>query len=172
MSDELKIDALRATIKDKLPFCSGWCSLAPNDYMLFYKKGDYTRSASSILFFDAIFDSELAQFSHVDLSRPTGDELRDLSAACDPATFGVHNEDRLDESYRKAGKLDYSDFATRFHPMDSGLIDIIHSELVGGGKAIRAELYKLNVYGLFHTCCITFSDRFYRLFHGRGRGIL
>jgi hypothetical protein len=167
MSDELKLDAVRASIKDKLPFCSGWCSLPPDDYILFYKKGDNTRSAfSKLLSFSAIFDSELTQFSHVDLSRPTGDELRDLSAACDPATFGVHNEDRFDESYRKAGKLDYSDFATRFHPMDSGLINIIHSELVGSSKAIRAELYKLNVYGLFHTCLITFFDRFYRLFHG------
>jgi hypothetical protein len=109
------------------------------------------------------------KFSRIDLSKPTEDQLRDLSAACDPATFGVHSEDRLDESYRKAGKLDYSDFATRFNPEDSGLINIIRSELVGNRnstKAVRAELYKLNVYGLCHTCRIAFMSVFYWSSHG------
>jgi hypothetical protein len=37
-----------------------------------------------------------------------------LSDACQPATFGVNKEDVLDESYRKAGKMDVTDFATNF----------------------------------------------------------
>jgi hypothetical protein len=37
--------------------------------------------------------------------------LEPLVASCQPATFGRNNEDILDESYRKAGKLDRSQFS-------------------------------------------------------------
>jgi hypothetical protein len=55
-----------------------------------------------------------------------------------------------DESYRKAGKLDVSDFATGFSIERSGLVDVIRSELFEGpdsGMEVEAKLYKLNVYG-------------------------
>lgn len=44
--------------------------------------------------------------SRIDLSNATVEELEDLSQACDPATFGLNQNDVLDESYRKAWKLD------------------------------------------------------------------
>ena len=77
-------------------------------------------------------------------------ELEHLPKACQPATFGVNREDVLDESYRKAGKIDAMDFATKFVLEDSSLIHVVRSELLEGhdtNKAIKAELYKLNVYG-------------------------
>jgi len=80
----------------------------------------------------------------------SSDELQKLVAACQPATFGLNKEDILDESYRKAGKLDRSDFATNIDITGSGLLDSIHGALFGWEKErreIRAELYKLNVYG-------------------------
>lgn len=55
----------------------------------------------------------------------------------------------MDESYRKAGKLDVTHFSSTFNLADSGLIDIVRSELLEGEndrKTVRAELYKLNVY--------------------------
>ena len=75
---------------------------------------------------------------------------------CDPATFGVGGRDVLDEEYRKAVKLDTSDFSTNFHPHDCGILDSIQQILlpstIKGGQGIgigpqgvRAELYKLNV---------------------------
>ena len=75
---------------------------------------------------------------------------------CDPATFGVGGRDVLDETYRKAAKLNASDFSTNFHPHDCGILDSIQQILlpstVKGGQGIaigpqgvRAELYKLNV---------------------------
>ena len=75
---------------------------------------------------------------------------------CNPATFGVGGRDILDETYRKAAKLDASDFSTNFHPHDCGILDPIQQILlpstVKGGQGIaigpqgvRAELYKLNV---------------------------
>ena len=56
----------------------------------------------------------------------------------------------MDESYRKAGKLDNTSFATFFDPVRLGLIETIRSHLLEGHdekKSIDVELYKLNVYG-------------------------
>ena len=79
------------------------------------------------------------------------DEIEQLSAACDPATFGRGGEDVYDESYRKAVKMDASNFAVQFDPVRTGLIKIIEEQLLsssqGSGMSISAEIYKLNVYG-------------------------
>jgi hypothetical protein len=90
-----------------------------------------------------------------------------LSQACDPATFGIDKKDVLDESYRKAGKIDAAKFATKFNIERTGLVELIRSELLegeGARKGINVELYKLNVYGELST----FHAHFYchsRLFH-------
>lgn len=79
-----------------------------------------------------------------------------LLRSCEPATFGVGGRDILDEKYRKAMKLDASDFSTNFHPHDCGILDSVQQILlpstIGGGQGVgigpqgvRAELYKLNV---------------------------
>lgn len=88
--------------------------------------------------------------SLVDFSQEDEQQIRDLTEACSPASFGRNKEDVLDESYRKAGKLDDSFFATNFSPESSGIIDLVRSELISGSdgnKSIRCEMYKLNVYG-------------------------
>ena len=88
-----------------------------------------------------------------DISRET---FNLLLQRCNPATFGFGGHDILDETYRKAAKLDPSDFSTNFHPHDYGILDSIQQILlpstikggqgVGiGPQGIRAELYKLNV---------------------------
>ena len=63
----------------------------------------------------------------------------------------------LDESYRKASKLDDTQFPTNFSPYDYGIVDTISQILfpsvakmtpgeVGFElRGVRAELYKLNV---------------------------
>ena len=88
-------------------------------------------------------------------------EFNSLLHHCDPATFGVGGRDVLDEEYRKATKLDASDFSTNFHPHDCGILDSIQQVLlpstIQGGQGIgigpqgvRAELYKLNVCSSMH----------------------
>lgn len=76
---------------------------------------------------------------------------------CQPATFGADGRDVLDETYRKAGKLDSGIFCTDFHPHDCGIVDAVQQILLpstvparqlglgSGSYGIRAELYKLNV---------------------------
>ena len=89
--------------------------------------------------------------------------LRDLLASCEQATFGKNGEDVLDESYRKAMKLDPEAFPTDFHPSDYGILEAIRQVLlpsmVVGGEGVgigrqgfRAELYKLNVSPWSRSC--------------------
>ena len=58
--------------------------------------------------------------------------------------------------------MDTLDFATKFAVADSSLMDVVRSELLEGHeskKAIKAELYKLNVYGeACHTCVTCLSE--------------
>jgi hypothetical protein len=58
--------------------------------------------------------------------------------------------DILDESYRKARKLDVANFAITFELHKSGIMDVISAALLQGhdsNRPVEAELYKLNVYG-------------------------
>jgi hypothetical protein len=83
--------------------------------------------------------------------------LEQLLKACTPATFGSGGKDVLDETYRKAGKLDRANFSVDFHPNDYGILDAIAQTLLPStyplGKkegreehwGVKAELYKLNV---------------------------
>ena len=78
---------------------------------------------------------------------------------CAPATFGVGGEEVLDETYRKAVKLDARQFPTSFNPYDVGIVDAISQVLlpgiaepfadgkvaVGDNSGVVAELYTLNV---------------------------
>ena len=84
------------------------------------------------------------------------ERLQALLHKCDPATFGLGGQDVLDEQYRKASKLDTSQFSSNFHPHDCGILDSVQQVLlpstVNGGltssvapQLFKAELYKLNV---------------------------
>lgn len=85
---------------------------------------------------------------YLDLLSATEEELEDLSNACDPATFGVNQENVLDETYRKSGKLDLNNFALNLSPEQLGFSDIIRKALLTPNKNdIIFERYKINVYG-------------------------
>jgi hypothetical protein len=73
-----------------------------------------------------------------------------LLGDCKPATFGRGNEDVMDETYRKAGKMDATEFCTNFNYADHGILDTVVQALVPNvsgneNNGLRAELYKLNV---------------------------
>jgi len=95
--------------------------------------------------------------SFIKLGSITEIQARDLSRACSPATFGLNHQDVLDESYRKAGKLDVGKFSWLFSPASRSDFTV---QLVSGlfpsdslRKGIRFELYKLNVYGKTSLSC-------------------
>ncbi|KAE8442380.1 hypothetical protein EG329_003396 [Mollisiaceae sp. DMI_Dod_QoI] len=83
--------------------------------------------------------------------------FEELLKACAPATFGRNNKDVLDESYRKAGKLDRHQFSVDFHPHDYAIVDAISQILLpqidvgflkerSEHRGVLAELYKVNIY--------------------------
>jgi hypothetical protein len=65
----------------------------------------------------------------------------------------MDQENVLDETYRKAGKMDSGCFAPRQDPVHSNLLwENIRTNLLEGTqskKNIKTELYKLNVYGMY-----------------------
>jgi hypothetical protein len=63
-------------------------------------------------------------------SGPSWQDFTLLLMACQPASFGHAGEAVLDEEYRKAGKLDRSQFATTFCPYEAGIIDVVTQLLV------------------------------------------
>ncbi|KAA1470643.1 hypothetical protein DENSPDRAFT_929004 [Dentipellis sp. KUC8613] len=128
-ADEKSLKPLRDSIVHKPPFISGVFGLRPDVFTLFYRAGE--------------------QAHVIDLANATSSQLDTLSSSCTPAPFGLKNETVLDETYRKAGKMDCSDFATPLVPERTCLVDTICDELLEGKEAkklIEFELYKLNVY--------------------------
>ncbi|KAF9474000.1 hypothetical protein BDN70DRAFT_885327 [Pholiota conissans] len=108
-----------------MPYCSGTIELSAP--LLFYRSENSSKC--------------------IDFSNPTQEQLQDLADACAPASFGRNQENVLDESYRKAGAMDTSNFAVQFSPWDSGILKVAVDTLFKGSIAnVKAELYKLNVY--------------------------
>ncbi|KAF8139278.1 hypothetical protein K438DRAFT_1785805 [Mycena galopus ATCC 62051] len=64
----------------------------------------------------------------------TEDELAELTAACQKATFGVGGADVFDKSYRKARKMDLGPPTY-----------LMQGQTIEGNKSLKAEMYKLNV---------------------------
>lgn len=56
--------------------------------------------------------------------------MKELLHACRPATFGLKGKDVYDESYRKAPKLDESQFSTNFSPDLHGIIRVVEQMLL------------------------------------------
>ena len=86
----------------------------------------------------------------MDFSDTTEAELKKLADACQPASFGRNDQNVFDPSYRKALKLDEKHFSPKIDLIESGIVNNVKNALLEGDNAskfIRAELYKLNVYG-------------------------
>ncbi|KAJ7123259.1 hypothetical protein C8R43DRAFT_43540 [Mycena crocata] len=131
IDDHLKI--LRQSLKVQVPYTGGIHTVKGEDLVLFY-------------------EGENAVNRRVDFSNATAEDLENLAQACQRATFGVSQEAVLDETYRKAGKLELGKFAACLDVVASGILDAITPDLlqgqsVDGEKTIRAKMYKLNVYG-------------------------
>ncbi|KAI1782134.1 hypothetical protein LXA43DRAFT_977716 [Ganoderma leucocontextum] len=115
--EENPVQRLRSTLMENLPYCSGTLDISSRDLVLYYGKGAQTR--------------------RIDLSNATTDELDALEKACEPAPFG-RNDQTVD------------DFMLGFDAERAGLTEVVRSFLFHGTeeeKFVRAELYKLNVYG-------------------------
>ncbi len=83
--------------------------------------------------------------------------LDDLEKACDPVASGLDQGDVSDIS-RKAGKLDREHFSLDLDIESVGLLEAVRTGLLSPNQAkkpIRAELYKLGIYGTNRALCLT-----------------
>ncbi|KAI9458456.1 CHAT domain-containing protein [Boletus coccyginus] len=118
---------------------------------------DHTRAAfalnKTMKFVDDVpFDQQILYIHlgayRIDFSSAGTDDLEALYRACKPAEFGRNGENVLDDSYRKAGKMDLTSFATLFDPRSLRIHEQATNVLLTQGFAtMDMELYKLNVYG-------------------------
>ncbi|KAI1787706.1 hypothetical protein LXA43DRAFT_950863 [Ganoderma leucocontextum] len=118
------------SILTEMPYCSGTLDVKPSDLALYYGKGDQAR--------------------HIDLSKATTVDLDKLTEACEPAPFGRNDETVFDESYRRAREMEPDEFKLAFDVERTGLMEVVRSYLLHGSEEdrfVKAELYKLNVYG-------------------------
>lgn len=140
-----------------LPYCSGTVPLDTTASKLFFQ-GDQQVGYD---IFDSVFAKIIVDksFSVVDFANVSETQLSALAEACQPASFGRNREDVIDESYRKAGKMDANNFATLFSPTSPDILDVVRGMLLQGEnseKDIKVELYKLNVYGT-GSCRLSYS---------------
>lgn len=85
-----------------------------------------------------------------ELGSTTDEDIQALIDACEPATFGRGPEAVLDETYRKAWRINAGKFAWLFNPDSGTFIAQLARSLCPWDTwdlGIRAELSKLNVYG-------------------------
>ena len=152
-----------AWLAQKAPFCCG-------EYVPLSNSEDLVNRSEKLTCDD---EEDVAEPVALRYDLPGGKTVRKLTLLSDndesgiegllkhytPATSGQGGEEVLDESYRKAVKLDSELFSTNFNPCDVGIIDAIAQSLLPGiaktfayGKSVFedhlgvvAELYKLNV---------------------------
>jgi hypothetical protein len=79
-------------------------------------------------------------------------ELEQLLKACTPATFGSGGKDILDETYRKARKLDRGNFSVDFHPHDYGILDAIAQTLLPSTYPMNNKEGREEHWGLRLSC--------------------
>jgi hypothetical protein len=151
---------LSKALDDEKPFyCEGSWTFPPEDLKLFYT----AREGKQIRFvphFPHISPRGLLQELNILTAYTTRsllfgsdaslNEIQNLVDACEPAPFGLGRKDVLDDTYRKAGKLDTLNFATNLNVASSGLLESVRKGLLGWEdeeRPIKAQLYTLNVYG-------------------------
>ena len=150
MATDTQLKALSQALSfDRPPFCSGTISPPREGFHLYYGGSDPKCAISRFL----RPHHKFTPLRFINFASAGSKELDQLTAACEPATFGHGNKDVYDEKYRKAGKMDASKFCALFDPVSTGLIRTIESLLVPTQAEkemlIKAEIYKLNVYGEF-----------------------
>ncbi len=59
---------------------------------------------------------------YIDFANTTFSQLEQLVQACEPVSFGLNDKDVLDETYRKAGKMDSEHFSMPLVPECTDLI--------------------------------------------------
>ena len=113
--------------------CGGYIGI--HKYWDITRYGDFTSTRKPVtslainIRWDAL-DSNVLRKITFPVSNSKEEVLEELVKDCKPATFGLDGKDVLDETIRKAGKLEASEFSTSFNPYDFGIVDAIAQALL------------------------------------------
>ncbi|PIL33341.1 hypothetical protein GSI_04792 [Ganoderma sinense ZZ0214-1] len=127
------VKRLRTVLLSDPPYCSGVLEVSPSNFELYYGRKDAR--------FVDLLEASTSNDPHA---------LEELAQSCERAIFGRGDEAVLDQTYRKAGKMDSSHFKTGLDLANTGLLDAVRLSLLPDAvetRTVRAELYRLNVYG-------------------------
>ena len=157
-------ELIEAVSAQKVPFFCGGEVQISDDKDNLWSRSRHSLEANGKFISDPVVLRWGAEGNTLKMTLPLADvydgvTVQDLLWECEEATFGIGGEEVLDESYRKAAKLDAHEFSTNFNPYDVGIVDAISQILLPGiakpfadGKAafgdnsgVAAELYTLNV---------------------------
>ncbi|MCJ1249499.1 hypothetical protein MMC30_006723 [Trapelia coarctata] len=164
--EECSLNELRVAIgHQRATFCCGGSipvvSGQGNHFRQLNPEGEPCASPSVVLRWDVPNDTTIRKVTFPPDSRPGATSaIDDLIRDSTPATFGRQGVDILDESYRKAAKLDNTQFSTNFSPYEFGIVNSVAQVLLPEiaepftdgetsfveNLGVIAELYKLNVY--------------------------
>ena len=141
------LSSLASTVVDKAPYF-GSLPLPAEAFKIYFDNKNGEAQYVEVLVPMTITDIER---SAINTANASNEQLNILVEACSVAPFGRGAEAVVDDTYRKAGKLDLPHFAIPFEPETTALVAGI-KECVLEGQAskrpVRFELYKLNVYGM------------------------
>jgi hypothetical protein len=151
------VQALIQCLSNATYACGGTVKIARLKGTPLPKSEDATSATSAdaiTIRWDSATSIEKLTFPMTDRKAGEIDPVSKLVAGTQPASFGFQGKDVIDESYRKASKMDTSAFSTNFCPYELGIIDVIGQTLLPKSprscQGIRAELYKLNVSPKLH----------------------
>ena len=112
----------------------------------------------------------MARYVNLSDTANNPEALDHLQSACEPAAFGRNTETVLDETYRKAGKMDASAFMTRLDPYRAGLVNAIRLALLegapDGSSVLRSAEGVRRRHGTFPIAILPFGRS-----HGRAGGV-
>jgi hypothetical protein len=144
------IQKIRAALSH-FSFTSGTCKVPPEFCKLYYCKNPDSVYVSILYCFACFLKPTYSQAKSLNTADVTEEQLDSLVSVCEAASFGRGTETVLDESYRKALKLDLSQFSTPFDLSSTPILHKIQQDLVDTDttlrRHIRTEPYKLNIYG-------------------------
>jgi hypothetical protein len=142
------IQALSLCLSNATYACGGTVKIAGGTLLPKPSNGDQSLADPITIRWDSASSVEKLTLPITALYGET-DYVAKLVAGTQPASFGFQGKDVIDESYRKASKMDTSAFSTNFCPYELGIIDVVGQALLpkhpGYSQGIRAELYRLNV---------------------------
>src|SRR5258708_15014219 len=96
--------------------------------------------------------TDLLSRRYVDFANTSFGELEQLAQVCEPASFGINDKDVLDETYRKAGKMDSELFSTPLASEHTDLVKVLRGHLLEATDSTRKlniKLYKPNAYRMY-----------------------